>query len=220
MNSECTVIRIVIVDDHPVVREGLRALLSREPRFEVCGDVGTASAALELVRSQAPHMAVVDILLHNENGLDLIYRMKSLCPGIRMLACSMYDDQLYAERALAAGAMGYINKREVNNKIIEVVRRIMGGEVYLNEGTKQAIINRRVACGSLRPTATIEALSNRELEIFRLIGHGMTSSEIGQLLKLSAKTIDKYTQNIRRLFQLESNHKLTREAAHWVLENG
>jgi DNA-binding NarL/FixJ family response regulator len=220
MSIECSVTRIIIVDDHPVVREGLRAVLSRESQFEVCGDVGTAAAALDLVRSQSPDVAVVDILLDNENGLDLIYRLKSLSLGIRMLACSMYDEHLYAERALAAGAMGYLNKREASRKIIEVIRTIMGGEVYLNEATKQDIINRRVACGPLRPTAPIESLSNRELEIFRLIGHGMTPSEIGESMDLNAKTIDKYSLKIRRLLQLKSNHKLTCEAVHWVLENG
>ncbi len=213
-------IRIIIVDDHPIVREGLRILLGRDSRFDVCGDVGTAAEALELIAATAPHLAIVDVLLDDENGLDLIRKIKGLHQNIRIVACSMYDDLLYAERALGVGAMGYINKRTGISKITDAIRMVMAGEVFLSERMKQHILNRSVANGPLRLQTPIESLSNRELEIFRLIGHGMTTSQIGGLLKLNTKTIETHRKNIRRHLQLDGTHQLTREAAQWVLENG
>lgn len=212
--------RIVIVDDHPIVREGLRVLLSREVDFNVCGDVGTALEALALIRSESPDAAIVDVVLGNESGLELIRDIKSLDIGVRILAYSMHDDLLYAERALAAGAMGYINKRNGIRSIIEALRMVMAGEVFLSDRMKQHIINRNIASGPIRQKTPIETLSNRELEIFRLIGQGMTTTEIGTQLTLSTKTIETHRQNIRRHLQLDNTHKLAREATQWVLENG
>lgn len=216
------VIRIVIVDDHPVVREGLRAMLGRESGFEVCGDAGAIAEAMELVRLQSPHLTVVDMLLDNENGMDLIRKIRGLNRNVRMLACSMYDDLLYAERALAAGAMGYVNKRAGMCKIIEAIRVVMAGDVFLSDRMKQHILNRTVTGAAILPGqhSPVEALSNRELEIFRLIGHGMSAAQIGGLLDLRSKTVDAHSQRIRRHLQLETSHQLIREAAQWVLENG
>jgi len=219
-DGDGSTIRIMIVDDHPVVREGLRAAFDREVGFEICGDVGTASEALALIESQTPHLVSVDILLKDENGIDLIRSIKSLKRNIRILACSMYDEWLYAERALAAGAMGYINKGAGIRKIVEAIRMVMAGEIVLSERMRQHILGRNIDSRSNRQDSLIETLSNRELEIFRMIGHGMTTSQIGDRMQLSAKTIDSYSQNIRRRLHLENAQLLVREAVQWVLENG
>lgn len=219
-NMKPKVFRIVVVDDHPVVREGLRALLSCEADFLVCGDAGTNADALNLIRAEAPDAVIVDVLLDHESGLDLIRDIKTLNPRVRVLAHSMHDDQNYAERALAAGAQGYINKREVPHKIIAALRMVLSGEVYLSERMKQHILQRSIAGNAPRQKTPIESLTNRELEIFRLIGKGLTTSEISDSLNLSTKTVETHRQNIRRHLQLDNTNKLAREATQWVLENG
>lgn len=217
---ESNVIRIIIVDDHPIVREGLRVLLSRETGVEVCGDAGTAAEALTLIGSESPHQAIVDVLLEDGNGRDLIRSIRVLDQSVRILACSMYDERLYAERAIAAGAMGYVNSRASISTIIEAIRAVMAGEVYLSDRMKQHIIDRCAASGPIRQETPGKTLSNRELEIFRLIGHGMTTSEIGGLLNLCPRTMETHRQNIRGHLQLDSTHNLSREAAQWVQANG
>lgn len=213
-------IRILIVDDHAAIREGLRSLLSREPGFEVCGDVGTAAATLNLVRAESPTLAIVDISIGDESGLDLIRRIKELDANVRVLAWSMYDDLLYAERALGAGAMGFINKREGTKKIIEAIRTINTGDVYLSERMKNHMIHRSVGGRPAAKKTPIETLSNRELEVFKMIGNGQTTAEISKALHLSVKTVETHRQRIKGKLQLDNANKLVREAAQWVLENG
>jgi DNA-binding NarL/FixJ family response regulator len=211
---------VLIVDDHLAIRQGLRLMLSREPGFEVCGDVGTASEALEFIREQAPTVAIVDISLDNESGLDLIRRIKLLGERVEVLAWSSHDDLLYAERALAAGALGFINKREGIKKIGEAVRRISRGEVYLSEKMTKHMISRSVGGRSMPKGSLVETLSNRELEVFKLIGKGITTAEISRILHLSTKTVDTHRQRIKGKLQIDDANKLIREATQWVLENG
>lgn len=208
-------IRILIVDDHTAIREGLCSLLSREPGFEVCGDVGTVAAALSLVREASPTVAIVDISIGNESGLDLIRRIKEVDDSVRILSWSMYDDLLYAERALGAGAMGFINKRESTRKIVEAIRTIKDGDVYLSERMKNHMIHRSVG-GRPAVKTPIETLSNRELEVFKLIGTGMTTAEISKQLHLSVKTVETHRQRIKGKLQLDDANKLAREATQWV----
>lgn len=213
-------IRILIVDDHAAIREGLCSLLEREPGFEVCGDAGTMTAALNLIRENSPTMAIVDISIGDESGLELIRRIKQADSSVRILAWSMYDDLLYAERALGAGAMGFINKRESTRKVVEAIRAIKAGDVYLSERMKNHMLHRSVGG---RPTAKktpVETLSNRELEVFKMIGNGLTTAEISKSLHLSVKTVETHRQRIKGKLQLEDANKLVREATQWVLENG
>lgn len=174
--------RVIIVDDHPVVREGLKALLSRVTGFEVCGDGGNRSEALTLIDTESPDLAIVDMMLGEENGLDLIRSIKEIKPSVRILACSMCDDLLYAEQALAAGAMGYINKRTGLKWITEALRMVMAGEFFLNETVKQRIIGRHFAGVEFRRNSTAGYSANQEPEVFRLIGQGMRTLEIGGML--------------------------------------
>jgi DNA-binding NarL/FixJ family response regulator len=213
-------IRIAIVDDHAAIREGLRTLLEREQSFEVCGDVGTVTDALNLVRLESPNVAIVDISIGDESGLDLIRRIRELDDKVCVLAWSMYDDLLYAERALGAGAMGYINKREGIRKIVDAVRVVKAGDVYLSEQMKNHMLHRSIGGRSTAKKTPIETLSNRELEVFRMIGKGMTTAEISKALHLSVKTVDTHRHRIKRKLQLDDANKLVREATQWVLENG
>lgn len=213
-------IRIMIVDDHAAIREGLCLLLSREPGFEICGDAGTAAEALDVVRATTPTLAIVDISIGDDSGLDLIRRIRELDDGVRILAWSMYDDLLYAERALSAGAMGYINKRESTRTIIEAIRAIKAGDVYLGERMKNHILHRSVGGRPAGKKTPIETLSNRELEVFKMIGAGMTTSEISKTLHLSVKTVETHRHRIKGKLQLDDANKLVREATQWVLENG
>lgn len=212
-------IRILIVDDHASIREGLRTLLSREPDFEICADVGTPREAVAIVQENPPTIAIVDVAIGNDSGLDLIRRIKEVDANVRLLAWSMYDDMLYAERALAAGAMGFINKREGTKKIVEAIRAIKAGDVYLSDRVKNHMICRSVGG---RPTGKmpIETLSNRELEVFKMIGNGMTTAEISKALHLSVKTVETHRQRIKDKLQIADANKLVREATQWVLENG
>ncbi len=212
--------RILIVDDHAAIREGLCSLLGREPGFEVSGDVGTIAAALDFIRLEPPTVAIIDISIGDESGLELIRRIRELNDTIRILAWSMYDDLLYAERALAAGAMGYINKRERFHKIVDAIRAIKDGDVYLSEPMKNHVLHRGIGGGSGNEKTPIETLSNRELEVFRMIGNGLTTAEISKALHLSVKTIETHRHRIKTKLQLDDANKLVREATQWVLENG
>lgn len=214
------VTRIMIVDDHAAIREGLGALLGRERGFEVCGDVGSVAAALALVREESPSVAVVDISIGDESGLDLIRRIKELDDSVRILAWSMYDDLLFAERALGVGAMGYLNKREGIRKIVDAIRAIVAGDVYLSDKMKNHMLHRSIGGRPAAKKTPIETLSNRELEVFRMIGNGMTTVEISKVLHLSVKTIDTHRHRIKGKLQLNDANKLVREATQWVLENG
>jgi DNA-binding NarL/FixJ family response regulator len=213
-------IRVAIVDDHPSAREGLRALLEREGGFEVCGEAGDALGAIKMIRQTSPDVAIVDISLENETSLELIRRLKAKNPTIRILVWSMFDDLVYAERALAAGSMGYINKREATQKIFAAIRKVMDGEVYVSEKLANHMIHRSVGGRPRDGKTPIQTLSDRELEVFRMIGQGMTTAEISRALHLSVKTVETHRQRIKDKLRIEDASKLVREAAQWVLENG
>jgi DNA-binding NarL/FixJ family response regulator len=213
-------IRIAIVDDHPSVREGLRVLLNREGGFDVCGEAGSVVEAMQMVADAGPAVAVIDITLGTDNSLGLIRRLKEAHPSLQILVWSMFDDLLYAERALAAGAMGYINKQEETQKIFAAIRKVADGDVYLSEKMVNHMMHRSVGGRPRKDTSPIETLSDRELEVFRMIGGGMTTAEISKSLHLSVKTVETHRQRIKDKLQIEDAPKLVREATQWVLENG
>jgi len=213
-------IRILIVDDHAAIREGLGNLLSGEPDFEICGDASTVADALKLVGEKSPNVAIVDISIGDESGLDLIRRIRELDENVRILAWSMYDDLLYAERALGAGALGYINKREGTLELIAAIRTIKAGDVYLSKRMANHMIHRSVGARPAPMKSPIETLSNRELEVFKMIGNGKTTAEIAKTLHLSVKTIETHRQRIKSKLQLGNASQLVREATQFVLENG
>src|SRR6266705_4372256 len=213
--------RILIVDDHPAVREALASRIGRQPDLEVCGEAADMSEALGLVADTQPDLAVVDISLNTGNGIDLIKRIKDRNDSVRMLVWSMHSESLYAERALRAGALGYINKDQATDKIVDAIRRVLEGTVYLSDAMAEKMLHRAVGGGREEvPRSPLDALADRELEVFRLIGQGVKTAQIAERLHLSVKTIETYRDRIREKLDLRDGAKLARAATVWVLENG
>jgi DNA-binding NarL/FixJ family response regulator len=213
--------RIVIVDDHPAVRDALASRIGRQPDLEVCGEAADMSEALRLVADTQPDLAVIDISLKTGCGIDLIKRIKARNDSVRMLVWSMHSESLYAERALRAGALGYINKDQATDKIVEAIRRVLEGKVYLSDTMAEKMLQRAVGAGRKEPTRSpLDVLADRELEVFRLIGQGVKTAEIAERLHLSVKTVETYRDRIRQKLDLSDGTELAHYATQWVLENG
>ena len=209
---------ILIVDDHPMMRRGLRELLSHEPDLQVTGEAVEAQEALCLIESLPPDLVLVDISLRQSNGLDLIKRVRAKYPEIRMLVISMHDEAIYADRALYAGALGYISKQETPEKVLEAVRLVLRGDIYLSpEMTAQRLVRMtpRERRGLQSP---IEKLSDRELEVFEAIGVGRKTREIADQLYVSVKTIETHRESIKRKLGLRGNIELIQRSCRWVFE--
>jgi len=212
--------RILIVDDHPLVRSGLSELISDEPTLEVCGEAAEAGEALQLVNSTKPDLVVVDISLKSGNGIELIKRIKSRQPKIKMLVSSMHDENLYAQRALNAGAMGYVNKQEATEKVVEAILHVLRGEIFLSPAMRERLLHRLVRDPNALNQSPVETLSDRELEVFQQIGTGLTTRQIAKEMHLSAKTIETYREHIKTKLSIDTAAELSRHAVQWVLENG
>jgi DNA-binding NarL/FixJ family response regulator len=208
--------RILIVDDHPLVRTGFAQLIGDCPDMEVCGEAGDMSEALKQVDATNPDLAIIDLSLAGGSGLDLIEHIKSRNKNILMLVASMHDETLYAERVLAAGARGYINKQEAQESIIRAIRQVLSGKVYLSQHMTDRLLSGMVdANGEKRD---IDSLSNRELQVFELIGQGVATSQMAEQLNLSVKTIETHQAHIKKKLGLGSAHELNQRAIRWVME--
>jgi DNA-binding NarL/FixJ family response regulator len=213
--------RVLIVDDHPAIREALAIRIAAQPDLDVCAEASDANEALQLVRTTDPDVAVIDIALKAGNGIDLIKRLKARNDDFRAIVWSMYGEEFYAERALHAGAMGYINKEQATGKIIEAIRQVLGGKVYLSQAMTEKLLNRTVGHSAQDFGRTpFAALSNREIEIFRLIGQGLKTRDVATRLHLSIKTVETYRDRIREKLDLKDGAELARCAVQWVLDNG
>jgi len=212
-------VRILIVDDHPIVREGLSSLLSKQPDFQVCGEADDMQSALALVDESHPHVLIIDISLKKGSGLDLIRRIMETDRSIRMVVCSLHDDTLYAERALKAGALGYVNKHEATLTIVTAIRQILTGKMYVSERMSERLTRRLIGSGPTKARYGIEALSERELQVFELIGAGLTTVEIARRLNLGVKTIETHRRRIKEKLNIMTSAQLAREAAQWTLEH-
>ncbi len=210
--------RILIVDDHPLVRSGFAQLIGDCPDLEVCGEAGDMAEALAQIETTRPDLAIIDLSLAGGSGLDLIERIKSRDKDILMLVASMHDETLYAERVLAAGARGYINKQEAQDSIIRAIRQVLSGRVYLSQQMTDRLLSGMVdANGEKRD---IDSLSNRELQVFELIGQGVPTGRMAEQLNLSIKTIETHQAHIKKKLGLSSAHQLTQRAIRWVMEQG
>ena len=210
--------KILIVDDHPLVRAGFAQLIGDCPDLEVCGEASDMAEALKQIDATAPDLAIIDLSLAGGSGLDLIEHIKSRGNDILMLVASMHDETLYAERVLAAGARGYINKQEAQDRIIQAIRQVLAGKVYLSQQMTERLLSGMVdAAGGKRD---IDALSNRELQVFELIGRGVSTSQMAEQLNLSTKTIETHQAHIKKKLGLGSAHELTQRAIRWVMDNG
>jgi len=208
--------KILIVDDHPLVRSGLAQLIGDCPDLEVCAEAADMAEALKQIDSTDPDLAIIDLSLAGGSGLDLIEHIKSRNRNILMLVASMHDETLYAERVLAAGARGYINKQEAQENIIRAIRQVLNGKVYLSEAMTDRMLSGMVDVRTQK--RDISSLSNRELQVFELIGQGVPSSQIASQLNLSIKTIETHQAHIKRKLGLGSAHELNQRAIRWMMD--
>jgi DNA-binding NarL/FixJ family response regulator len=220
-NSNSPPARILIVDDHPAVREALAIRIRSEPDLEVCGEADDLDEALRVAAAVKPDLAVIDIALKTGSGIDLIKRLKARNAKILTIVWSMYGEELYAERALRAGAVGYLTKEKGTGQIIDAIRHVLDGNLYLSEGMSTKLLKRTVG-QRLEDSgrSAMDTLSDRELEVFRLIGQGLKTQEIALQVHLSVNTIETYRDRIRVKLNLGDGLELTRRAWQWVLENG
>lgn len=219
MAAEAGKSRIFIVDDHPMVREGLAYRISSQDDLEVCGEAATATEALAGIRETGPDLVIVDIVLKEGHGLDLIKQIATRFPGTRTLVHSMHDEVLYAERCLKAGALGYVDKQADREKVLEAIRQVLDGRVYLSAAMTERVLHRSMRARGSPPATPLEALSNRELEVFDLLGQGLSPRQIAGRLHLSIKTIETHRENIKAKLHLKTSAELTRFAVHWALDS-
>lgn len=211
-------IRILIVDDHPVVREGLAMQIATQSDLEVCGEAEDVPAALALVTSVQPDLVIIDISLKKGTGLDLIRRIKDRNDPVPILVWSMYPENLYAERALRAGAQGYLHKGRATSHLLDAIRAVLAGKVYVSNEMADDLLN-RVIGGKVVQRSPMDLLSNRELQAFELIGQGQTTEKIAVLMNVSPKTVETYRARIKEKLNLNNVTELVQRAAQWVLES-
>jgi DNA-binding NarL/FixJ family response regulator len=210
--------KVLIVDDHPVVREGLAMHLATQPDLEVCGEAEDLAGALALLESARPDVAIIDISLKNSNGIELIRRIKDCHDAVRILVWSMYPENLYAERALRAGAHGYLNKGQATHHVLDAVRAILQGRVYVSGGLADQLLLRVVGRKPEEGSA-IDRLSDRELEAFQHMGEGMTTESIAKKMHVSPKTVETFRSRIKEKLGISNLTELIQRAAQWVVES-
>jgi DNA-binding NarL/FixJ family response regulator len=206
-----------LVDDHPLVCEGLAQRINAESDLEVCGQARDAHATMKAIEKLRPHIAVVDLALGEGSGIELVKDVKLRYPHLPTLVLSMHDEALYAERSLRAGAKGYVMKQQETDIVLQAIRQVLRGQIYLSEKVRDTIINRiggNVTEGKI--TSLAERLSNRELEIFQLIGDGYATQEIARRLHLSSKTVASHREHIKEKLNLRTSEELARFAIHWL----
>lgn len=207
---------VFIVDDHPIVRQGLRSLLEQQPDLRVCGEADNAGDALKAVETARPDVMVVDVSLKGTDGLELTKSVRALDNDIPILIVSMHDEALYAERALRAGANGYVMKQQISDKVVEAIRQVLRGDIYVSEDIRRRILLGMRGSQTTEEKSPVERLSDRELEVFRLLGNGHTTRRIALDLHLSIKTVETYRAHIKEKLSLDNATELLRFAVQWV----
>jgi len=208
--------QVLLVDDHPIVRQGLRRLIDGEGDLEVCAEAGTMREARQAIREKDPDVVVVDISLKEGDGMELIKDVRAHHPSLPMLVLSMHDEGVYAERLLAAGANGYIMKQAATDQFINALRRVLEGGVYVSEAVGARMIRKLAAGGTTPSVDPIDRLSNRELQILQMIGRGLSTRQAAEALNLSVKTVESHRQRIKRKLDLATSSQLVQHAVNWV----
>ena len=206
---------ILIVDDHPIARQGLAQLINQEPDLHVCADVENAAQALMAIQSNKPSLAIVDISLKESSGLELVKDIKAQFRGLPTLVFSMHDESLFAERALEAGSLGYVMKQEPTEVIMVAIRRVLDGDIFLSERMTSQLLKKTKGFHGEAVQSPVNALSDRQFEIFNLYGQGKRTREIAELLHLSNKTIEAHRANMMKKLNLKSSFELVRYACQW-----
>lgn len=212
--------KILLVDDHPITRQGLKAIIGQQADLEVCGETDNAPHAIELFGKLHPDLAIIDIALKTSNGIELTKNLRAISPDFPVLVVSMHDENLYAERAIRAGAMGYLMKQEAADKIVVALRRLLEGEIYLSDRIKEKMLHRFVNKRGDTAQFSIDSLSDREMEVFQLIGNGYSTRQIAEKLHLSSKTIDSYREHLKLKLNLSTGAELARYAIQWARSEG
>jgi len=212
--------RILIVDDHPLVRSGLKLLIDCEPDLAVCGEAANANEAMRLLESQKPDLLIVDLSLKESSGLELIKRIKARSPEAKMLVSSMFEEALYAERVLSAGALGFVHKQEGMERVIEAIRCVLSGRVWLSSAMSERMLRRMTVSQPTTSQSPVHTLSDRELEVFEQIGRGRATKDIARQLHLSIKTVETHREKIKAKLGLKSAAELNRAAFQWVADQG
>lgn len=208
-------VKIFLVDDHPLVREWLANLIQQQADLVVCGEAEDAPHALQQISATRPDVAIVDITLKQGSGIELIKNLKALCPEVAIIVLSMHDERLYAERALRAGAHGYIMKRETAKKVVTVIRQVLAGKIYMSESLT-ALFAEKFVDGRLPSGGSLlERLSDRELETFQLLGKGYETRQVAEMMNVSMKTVQAHCAHIKEKLRLTNATELLREAVRW-----
>jgi DNA-binding NarL/FixJ family response regulator len=208
--------RVLIVDDHPMTRAGLVHVINHQPDLVVCGEAENAAEALDAVDASRPDLVLADITLPGKSGLELIKDIKALRPGLPILVISMHDESLYAERVLRAGARGYITKHEGGERLMQAVRHVLSGQIYVSEKMSAHILE-RFSGGQAAPVCSLVAqLSDREFGVFELLGEGLSAHEIAARLHISTKTVDAHRANIKAKLVIKTTSELISYAARWI----
>ena len=214
--------RVMIVDDHPLVRQGINMLLANEDDLEVCAEAETASGALAAMEKAKPDVAIVDLTLKESSGLELLKDVRIRYPDVLVLVLSMRDEGLYAERVLRAGARGYVTKEEGPEKVLEGLRKILQGHIYISEKMASKVMSKIVEGASESGGSPMNLLTDRELGVFELIGNGLPTREIAKKLHISPKTVDSHREHIKDKLKLDSGTELLKQAIQWsqIQKNG
>jgi DNA-binding NarL/FixJ family response regulator len=207
--------KIFIVDDHPLVRESLTHLIQQSPGLQVCGEAADAETAIDKIARMSPDLAIVDISLGTGSGIDLIRSINEQFPEVRTIVLSMHDERVYAERAMRAGARGYIMKRESTGKIIDAIRQVLLGNLYLSKDLTELFAQKFVSRPANVAGGGVDQLSDRELEVFQLMGQGYETRQIAETLNVNIKTVQTYCSRIKDKLKLSSGSELLREAIRW-----
>jgi DNA-binding NarL/FixJ family response regulator len=207
--------KVFVVDDHPIVRQGLSLLINQEADLLVCGEAEEMHSALSAIQSSNPDILIVDISLNGPDGLELLKNVRITSPRLPVLILSMHDESIYAERALRAGANGYIMKQEATEKVLVAVRRILSGEIYVSDRIANSMLQHYVRGFNPSERSSVSELTDRELEVFRLIGEGQGTRQIAETLHLSIKTVESYQAHIKEKLCLRSARELVQHAVQW-----
>jgi DNA-binding NarL/FixJ family response regulator len=211
-------VQILLVDDHPVVRDGLADAIKREPDLQVCGMAEDRAGAFRLTETASPDLVVVDLLLKNSSGLELIKDLHVSWPKLLILVVSMQEEKVFAERALRAGARGYITKQRATRDIIAAIRRILGGEIYLSDTIASAVISRLTTNPQALSDSITDSLTDRELQVFELTGIGLSTREVAERLRVDVKTVETYRARLKEKLNLKDGTELLKLAIRWNKE--
>jgi DNA-binding NarL/FixJ family response regulator len=212
--------RLLIVDDHPILRKGLSMLINQEPDLVVEGEAEDGRRVMEMVETMRPDLVIIDISLPGMDGIDLLKNIKIRYPDLPTLVVSMHDEALFAERALRAGARGYIMKQEAVEKVLTGIRRVLAGEIFVSNHITTRIVEKFFDGGTATPASPLGSLSDREFTVFQLIGQGFGTRQIAEKLHLSVKTVESYRSHIKEKLKLESGTDLLKYAIQWAQNSG